>query len=380
MSTRNYKNGIAKVGEYWWICFRRAGQKIERSTGCTNRSDAELVLAEERRKAGFARLGVKLPESINAPALEVVVHEWAESNRGVLADRYLAQGLEGLERHWGPIAALPLQDISSSHVEALRKAYLGSNGYRIHKGTRTIVAHTLGGWNRQIRLLSAIFGWAIRVKNYLPSRPWNAQERKVQQIARPVVWPEQVQEYLLAIDERTYRRDIALGIRMQLGLGLRETETGTSRWEWLSWRQNEYVPGATKNRRTRKVPIPAWLMALLKVEWERQGSPKRGLILPDAKGDLQNRGYSKNAVRLAGEDIGVHGLHPHRLRATFATTHYEAGTPLSEIQQMLGHKKPETTLRYIEMRQVGAAAAQDRVAMMMGFSFAPDSLIQNKVS
>lgn len=38
-----------------------------------------------------------------------------------------------------------------------------------------------------------------------------------------------------------------------------------------------------------------------------------------------------------------------RLRATFATLHLRAGTPLKEVQSMLGHADPRTTLIYQEV-------------------------------
>lgn len=368
MSTRRYKNGLAKVGRYWWICFKRGKQKVELSTGCTNRADAEFVLAEEKRKKGFQRLGIKLPESIKAPQVGDVVREWATCNRGVLSDRYLDQALESLDRHWAPISKDPMNEVTTEKVDKLRASYISGKGFKTLKGHRIEIPHTLGGWNRQVRLLSAVFGWAIRDRKYISSRPWHARERKVQQTGRPVVWPEQVQSYLAAVDSHSRKAVIRLGIRMQLGLGLRESEAGGARWEWLSWRQEEYLPGDTKNRKTRRIPIPAWLLQLLLVEWNRQGCPTHGLVLPDAKEEQKARGFTKNAIREAGEDIGVPGLHPHRMRATFATTHYEAGTPLSEIQQMMGHEKPATTLRYIEMRQVRAAEAQAKVAAAMGFA------------
>ena len=59
--------------------------------------------------------------------------------------------------------------------------------------------------------------------------------------------------------------------------------------------------------------------------------------------------------------------HLHGLRASFATTHFEAGTPLSQIQQMMGHSDPETTMGYIVQRPRDQAAAQERVSELMGF-------------
>lgn len=67
----------------------------------------------------------------------------------------------------------------------------------------------------------------------------------------------------------------------------------------------------------------------------------------------------------------IHGLHPHVLRATFATAHWEAGTPLSLITAMLGHEDPQTTMGYIRQRARDAKKAQTKVAESMGLAPSP---------
>ena len=64
--------------------------------------------------------------------------------------------------------------------------------------------------------------------------------------------------------------------------------------------------------------------------------------------------------------MGIQNLHPHVLRASFATGHFEVGTVLSQIQQMMGHASPETTLGYIFQRPVEQAISQERLAEKMG--------------
>ncbi len=80
------------------------------------------------------------------------------------------------------------------------------------------------------------------------------------------------------------------------------------------------------------------------------------------------RGLTKNAIRSAGDRLGIPGLHPHRLRATFATAHFEAGTTIQQIRLTMQHDKPQITLRYIETRQKVAVKAQARAAAAMGFA------------
>jgi len=42
-------------------------------------------------------------------------------------------------------------------------------------------------------------------------------------------------------------------------------------------------------------------------------------------------------------------IHPHTLRHSFATHLIEEGYSLSEVQSLLGHKSPETSMIYVHM-------------------------------
>lgn len=365
-----YRNCIGKNGKYWWVCLHRGGKKIERSTKCTDRSDAEAVRDELIRQHGLARFNLEVPGPFDPPTVPTLLEtakEFALVHDGVVSSRYRQQMVEAVERHLAPHKDLPLDQLTTEMLELARKQYLHSVGRKTLKSIEYVVGHSTGGANRLIRLISALYGWAIKSRNYIESRPWTIQESRVQRAPRPVVWPEQVQGFLSAVEKRSKSKIIRLSIRMQIGLGLRESETATADWRWINWRSEVYSPGITKNRRTRQIPIPRWLLELLKAVWEEAGKPAKGLILTYRDEKTVYRGFTKNAVASAGNDIRIKGLHPHRLRATFATAHWENGTPLAQIVLMMGHEKPETTLRYIETRPKEAAEAQAKVARAMGF-------------
>jgi len=55
-----------------------------------------------------------------------------------------------------------------------------------------------------------------------------------------------------------------------------------------------------------------------------------------------------------------------RLRATFASLHAEAGTPLPEIQGMLGHKNIATTMIYVETSLDAKRKSQDALSLKLG--------------
>lgn len=378
--SRKYKNGLGKSGKYWWVCINKNGKKIERSTGCVDRSDAEIVRDSLIRQLTFAKHDLKIRGPFDVPSLEKTAMEWAKANEGVYAPRYIDQMVKTVQVHMSPYKHLPLDEITTEIMEKARKKYLTSKGEKVLKGVNLKVEHSLGGANRLIRLISALFGWAIKRRQYIEKRPWNLSEVKVQQLPRPVVWPEQVRPFLEGVNKTTRSRVISLSIRMQLALGLRESETSSADWSWVSWRTSHYIPGKTKNRKLRQIPIPHWLLQGLREEWERQGKPTRGIILKHGAGeDPIYRGFTKNAIRVAGATLGIEGLHPHRLRATFATAHFEAGTTLQQIMLMLGHDKPQTTLRYIETRQKDVVQAQDKVAEAMGFSGNPSPMTKNEL-
>jgi integrase len=118
----------------------------------------------------------------------------------------------------------------------------------------------------------------------------------------------------------------------------------------------------SKNREVREIALPPGLLEYMRAN---HGDAREGLVLGGESG-RHWIGYTARAVGKAGEALGIRGLHPHALRATFATAHWEAGTPLGQVTTMLGHKSPATTMIYIRQRPRGAAEAQAKVAAVMG--------------
>jgi integrase len=101
------------------------------------------------------------------------------------------------------------------------------------------------------------------------------------------------------------------------------------------------------------------------------GEGRHGLIMPGGADGTHGQSYTKKVISKAGEKLGLVGLHPHALRATFATAHWEAGTTLNQLTAMLGHKDPNTTMGYIRQRPLSAAVAQAKVAAAMNLVSSP---------
>lgn len=65
-------------------------------------------------------------------------------------------------------------------------------------------------------------------------------------------------------------------------------------------------------------------------------------------------------LRRLGELLGIHKVHPHKFRRTLATMAIDKGMPIEQLQQLLGHKKIDTTLQYAMVKQSNVKISHQR--------------------
>lgn len=56
-------------------------------------------------------------------------------------------------------------------------------------------------------------------------------------------------------------------------------------------------------------------------------------------------------LRGIGKSLGIEKVHPHKFRRTLATMAIDKGMPIEQLQQLLGHKRIDTTLQYAMVKQ-----------------------------
>lgn len=56
-------------------------------------------------------------------------------------------------------------------------------------------------------------------------------------------------------------------------------------------------------------------------------------------------------LREFGRQLGLQKVHPHKFRRTLATMAIDKGMPIEQLQQLLGHRKIDTTLQYAMVKQ-----------------------------
>jgi site-specific recombinase XerD len=56
-------------------------------------------------------------------------------------------------------------------------------------------------------------------------------------------------------------------------------------------------------------------------------------------------------LRTLGLQLGLPKVHPHKFRRTLATMAIDKGMPIEQLQQLLGHRRIDTTLQYAMVKQ-----------------------------
>lgn len=71
-------------------------------------------------------------------------------------------------------------------------------------------------------------------------------------------------------------------------------------------------------------------------------------------------GGIETRLREMGKDINIEKVHPHKFRRTLATMAIDKGMPIEQLQQLLGHKRIDTTLQYAMVKQSNVKQAHRR--------------------
>ncbi|HEY5361106.1 MAG TPA: site-specific integrase [Streptosporangiaceae bacterium] len=163
--------------------------------------------------------------------------------------------------------------------------------------------------------------------------------------------PGQVAALLASCDQATVtgRRDFAM-LTLLSRLGLRAGEVAALRLEDIGWRAGE-ITVAGKGSRRERLPLPADVGEAI-AGYLRGGRPEpfedaRQVFL---RARAPHRGLTaagvSQAVFAAGQRAGTGPVRAHRLRHSAATGMLRAGAPLTEIGQVLRHRRLLSTAIY----------------------------------
>ena len=71
-------------------------------------------------------------------------------------------------------------------------------------------------------------------------------------------------------------------------------------------------------------------------------------------------GGIESRLRDMGRQLDIQKVHPHKFRRTLATMAIDKGMPIEQLQQLLGHKRIDTTLQYAMVKQSNVKLAHKK--------------------
>lgn len=186
------------------------------------------------------------------------------------------------------------------------------------------------------------------------------QVNPVEGVRRPIVgqysnatWMEDNADHALlnAIDTTTEAglRDKAIAMLM-LTRGLRVESVATLQIDDITqdngWLRIRHIQ---KGRDDRTVKVPPRASKIIMDYLIARGRPGSGPLFVSTQSDraISVRSIQARIGYWCDKAFGPgHGLHPHSLRHTAAQNALEAGVPLTEVSNLLGHTNTRTTLTY----------------------------------
>jgi len=345
--TIKFKNGLAKheSGPYHY-CLKINGRQYKGSTRATDLPTARRIMEEKRRQILMGECGVR-----RIPTLSEVRDEWLRIHKPVHSRKHL-KDVETVSRLWilPHLRTQRMDRISSGDALHLRSAMLEAG--------RSAVSV-----NDMLKILKLLGNFAVR-QGYITTLPFKVQFLRVQKKPRPTLPANLIHKFFAAIDATARNPHVPILLRVMVGLGLRESEALGMRWEWFDPAHRTYVVGKAKGKEARVLPVPDWL-------WEAINTmpkPLSGWVFPAEDGKPHRAQFCKKVLQRVCAKLGLGNVTQHRLRATFATNHAECGTPIPEIQELLGHKAVTTTMIYIETSLEAKRRAQDNLSLKLGLA------------
>lgn len=253
----------------------------------------------------------------------------------------------------GPIAMLPLAELTTERLQLRANELLAD-----HK------RNTVAAWRATV---SSALKSAVPL--HLPANPMNGVKLGTPE-ERPVkAWrADEVQRLVAAAAGRAHETWLWLS----LGTGLRLGESRALLWTDVdltnltilvskSLDHKRSTVGPTKNGRTRIVDLPDELVPVLRQHRARQQPRETHVCTSAGTGRLPSAGAIYKWLGPLTAACGVTPLSPHSTRHTFATLALEAGVPLKEVSEALGHADVAITARIyshalnVRRRQASAA-------------------------
>lgn len=197
------------------------------------------------------------------------------------------------------------------------------------------------------RILSSFFSW-LEDEDYILKSP----VRRIHKVKTASNIKETYSDETLELmrDSCSEMRDLAM-IDLLASTGMRVGELVLLNRDDVDFAERECVVFG-KGDKERMVYFDARTKLHLRAYLEGRNDDNPALIVSlKAPFNRLSIGGVETRLRELGKQLGVHKVHPHKFRRTLATMAIDKGMPIEQLQQLLGHKRIDTTLQYAMVKQ-----------------------------
>lgn len=197
------------------------------------------------------------------------------------------------------------------------------------------------------RILSSFFSW-LEDEDYILKNP----VRRIHKVKTGTNIKETYSDETLELmrDNCTELRDLAM-IDMLASTGMRVGEMVLLNRNDIDFNERECIVFG-KGSKERIVYFDARTKIHLQNYLKSRKDNNEALFVSlKAPYERLQIGGIETRLREFGRKLGVSKVHPHKFRRTLATMAIDKGMPVEQLQQLLGHRKIDTTLQYAMVKQ-----------------------------
>lgn len=328
MAKRTDRDGLRKRegSPFWWASYTDAsGKRTRRSTGTSDRKEAEALLAKWKLEAYRERRWDEKPShTFDELMLEYLPEH--QHKRSIQRDK------DSLKRLYPFFTGRTLDKLSGQDVREYVKRRQGDG----------VKPATI---NKEVGLLSAAINWARRELEWDIPNP--AQGRRLEESNERDRWLSKAEAAALirSAEQAVRAPHLVDFIRLGLNTGMRKGEMLELEWSRVDLGRNLIYLGASnqKNGKAGSVPLNREARAAMirRATFRAQHCPASPWVFCDKEGE--RIASVKTSFAAAVRKAGLEDVHPHDLRRTCGSWLVQAGRPIHEVSALLRHSDIRVT-------------------------------------
>jgi integrase len=332
----------------WWVRYADGDGRIRREK--IGNKGAATKLYQKRKND--VREGKKLPDfrakRVTFSELADDAIEWAKANKLTWEDDEIR--LKPLRAVFGARIA---ESITPQEIE---RWFSAAGTPRKRNGKPSGVQWKPATINRYKALVSMVYRQGIKNRR-VSVNPAKEVERRTENNLRD--------RYLLGSEEASLRKTITEScpehlseMEIALHTGMRRGEQYQCEWSWVDLDRRVLTVPRSKHGEKRRVYLNDDATAAFRLLW--RFSEGQGKVFAHLYNSVKTIG-ARRWFEVALADSGIVNFRWHDLRHTFASRLVMAGVDIRTVQELMGHKTIQVTMRYAHLAPAHQLEAVQRL-------------------